>query len=471
MSSDRGKTEVIVLAAGKGVRMHSALPKVLHRVCGRTLVHRALIAALGVKPSKLLVVVGYGEDQLLAELARISENGKFHGVPLETARQGEQLGTGHAVQMALPKLSPDTASVVVMPGDCPLITPQAMSELSSGEEEVRFLTARFPDPTGFGRVVRGAKDEVLGIVEEKDCKDDQRRINEINSAIYVFKRKLLEAGIAQLKPANAQGEYYLTDLIDFSVKRGEKVKAICLQAPEVVLGANNRMELSELERKRRVELNNSFMEKGVTLEDPSSTYIDEEVEIAPDTFIGAGTRLKGKTSIASNVTIEGNSQITDSQIGRNCCIKFSSVIDSSILEESCEIGPFAHLRPGTHLHRKVKIGNFVETKKATLLEGAKANHLSYLGDAAIGERTNIGAGTITCNYDGVNKHQTEIGSDSFVGSNTCLVAPVKVGAKAYIGAGSTITKDVPGGALAVARGRQNNIDGWVQKRKTSKSSD
>lgn len=475
MASASPHTEVIILAAGKGVRMNSALPKVLHRVCGRSLVHRALIAALGVSPGRIVVVVGYGQERVRAELEALSVNGSFHGVPLETVIQDKQLGTGHAVQMAFPRLRAESKSVVVMPGDCPLISAEEMEKLAEGfassGEKLRFLTANFANPTGFGRVVRGKREEVIGIVEEKDASAEQRAIKEINSSIYIFERTLLEKGLKQLKPANAQGEYYLTDLIDFSVKGGEKVTALRLNSPEAVLGANNRMELSELERKRRLQINERVMLSGVTLEDPSSTYIDEDVQIGADTFIGANTRLRGKTVIESNVTIEGNASISNSRIGKETRIKFNCVIDDSVLEQGCEIGPFAHLRPGSHLHNKVKIGNFVETKKTEMQEGAKANHLSYLGDATIGAHTNIGAGTITCNYDGQKKHQTEIGADTFIGSNSCLVAPVKIGQNAYVGAGSTITKDVPQGALGIARGRQNNIDGWMTKRKGSKKLD
>ncbi len=465
------KCQVIILAAGKGVRMRSALPKVLHSVCGRTLVHRAIHAAAGLKPDSITVVVGYGEALVREEIDRLRSEPFMDGIAIDSVLQSEQLGTGHAVQIALPQISGD-AAVLVMPGDCPLISTAELERLQHEHEtkkaKLSFLTACFDDPAGLGRVIRGANGEALGIIERKDCTPEQLAIKEINSSIYIFEPELLKLGLASLKATNAQKEYYLTDTVDFAVKRGERVEAVRIENSEAVLGANDRAELSALETTRRAALNRKWMEQGVTLEDSASTYIDEDVQIGADTFIGAATHLRGKTVIGANVKIDGNAFITDATIGAGTHIKFSCVIDSSEIGESCDIGPFAHIRPGSKFHDRVKIGNFVETKKTEMKSGAKANHLSYLGDATVGERSNIGAGTITCNYDGTHKHRTEIGAESFIGSNSCLVAPVKLGNGAYIGAGSTITKDVPAGALAVGRSRQENKEGWMARKKASK---
>ena len=465
------KCQVIILAAGKGVRMRSALPKVLHRLCGQTLVHRAIRAAAGLKPDSIAVVVGYGEAQVREELSRLEKEPFLNGIPLRVVVQAEQLGTGHAVQMALPEISGE-ANVLIMPGDCPLISTADLQRLQrehqSTNSKLSFLTADFEDPAGLGRVIRNEKGAVVGIIERKDCSAEQLRIKEINSSIYIFEPELLKLGLASLKATNAQKEYYLTDTVDFAVKRADRVEAVRIENSEAVLGANDRAELSALESNRRAALNGKWMEQGVTLEDPAATYIEEDVQIGADSYIGAGTRLRGRTVVGPNVVIDGNSVITDAQIGAGTRIKFSCVIDSSEIGEACEIGPFAHVRPGSKFHGKVKIGNFVETKKTEMKAGAKANHLTYLGDATVGEKSNIGAGTITCNYDGTNKHRTDIGSSSFVGSNSCLVAPVNIGNDAYIGAGSTITKDVPDGALAVGRARQENKEGWMARKKASK---
>ncbi len=449
--------------------MRSELPKVLHRLCGRSLVHRTLAAGVGLRPERIFVVIGYGEQQLREELLRLGKLLLFQGIDLVPVVQSEQMGTGHAVQMVLPHLKESASPVIIMPGDCPLITTLPLQELvelqKQSDSQLSFLTAEVADPTGFGRVMRGSDRSVQGIVEHKDCSEAQLKIKEINSSVYSCDLDLLKKSLSTLRNDNAQQEYYLTDIIPYAIQQGQKVSAHIIKDSRLILGANSRSELSALELIRRHEINRQWMDEGVTMEDPTTVYIDEDVQLGQDTYLGAGTRLYGRTKLGRDVVIDGNCLISDSSIGEQTHLKFSCVIHESEVGPSCDIGPFVHLRPGSKLHEKVKIGNFVETKKTELKAGAKANHLSYLGDAVVGERVNIGAGTITCNYDGDSKHLTEIESGTFIGSNTCLVAPVKIGAGAYIAAGSTITEDVPAGALGVARARQVIKEDWAVNRK------
>ena len=327
------------------------------------------------------------------------------------------------------------------------------------------LTSCPPNPLGLGRVVRDASNRVLAVVEERDCTSEQRKINEVNTSVYFAKKEFLLKALSSLRTENAQKEYYLTDIISYGVSNGYKVEAVKLSDYRVVLGVNSRLELSRLEKVRREEIVKKFMDNGVTFEDPQVVYIDENVKIGQDCFIGAGTRLKGNTDIAENVIIEGNAVIVDSKISSGSVIKYFSVIEEAEVGRESIVGPFARLRPQAKLERKVHVGNFVEIKKSTLETGVKANHLTYIGDAEVGENTNIGAGTITCNYDGVNKHKTKIGKSAFVGSNTAFVAPVSVGDGALIGAGSVITRDVPADALGLERSELKIVEGWAKKKR------
>lgn len=457
--------QILILAAGKGTRMYSELPKVLFQVCGETLLRRAIKASIGLQPKRLVIVSGYQRQRVEEELDSIKKD--FRETEIISSFQEKQLGTGHAVISALGSLDKNIKNVLILPGDSPLLKTKILKDFlrdfEASKASLSLLSCLHPRPTGFGRIIR-ENSLLQKIVEDKDCNQEQRIINEINASIYLANYDFLLEGVKSLTPNNAQGEYYFTDIVASGVDKGDKVTAYVTKDYMSVSGANTRYEMSILEAARREEINKAWMEKGVTMEDPKNTYIDEQVEIATDTFIGAGTRLKGKTVIASGVIIEGESLISDSTIAAKSKIKLSCYIESSTIGEACSVGPFAHLRPESVLEKNVKIGNFVETKKAKLHEGAKASHLTYLGDCVVGEESNIGCGTITCNYDGEEKHQTMIGKNVFVGSNSCLIAPVTIGDNSYIAAGSVINKDVPEKALAIARGKQENKIAWVDRK-------
>jgi bifunctional UDP-N-acetylglucosamine pyrophosphorylase/glucosamine-1-phosphate N-acetyltransferase len=458
-------TQVIILAAGKGTRMKSELAKVLHKVCGVSLVEHALRAVSKLSTKRLILVVGHSATQVKSEV-------ESHACSLKLDAnfviQKTQNGTGDAVRYALESVSSSPNCVLIIPGDVPLLQSATLEKLVSDfylqNAAVTCLTFEPSNPDGYGRIVRNDKGEVIAIVEHRDCNQKQLQIREVNSSIYAVDINFLKEAISSLKPNNAQNELYLTDIVAFAASRNHKVSTLKVSNPQEVAGINTKEELSKIEVIRRSEINSKLMLSGVTMEDPLTTYIDEDVEIEPDCFIGANTRLKGKTKILSGTTIEGSSLINNSTIGQNSFIKLNCYIEESCLEQSCQIGPFAHLRPGTNLESSVKIGNFVETKKVKLSKGVKVNHLSYIGDATVGENTNVGAGTITCNYDGKNKNQITIGKNSFVGSNSCLVAPLTIGENAYIGAGSTVTEEVPDNSLALGRARQINKENWVNKR-------
>ncbi len=467
LSFDR--LEVVVLAAGKGTRMKSKLPKVLHRLCGQSLLARVLKAASGLNPARIVVVAGYEAELVSAEIDALKTYPFLENIEVEVVLQEQQKGTGHAAQVGLSKVSDKATAVLILPGDSPLLRSEDLALLltESGERETELclLSCEHPQPHGFGRIIRDSNERIIGIVEEKDCSDEQRQVQEINTSIYLCAPKFLAAALSQLDSKNAQGELYLTDIVAYAVTNAMPLASVKSEALEPVLGANTRAELSVLERFRRTQINQAWMEQGVTLEDPEHTYIDEDVSIGSDCFIGAGTKIRGHSIIADDVSIEGLSLIIDSNIGTGSEIRLSCEIESSKIGDHCSIGPFAHLRPGSFLWDKVKIGNFVETKKAELYHGVKVNHLSYIGDAEVGGGTNIGAGTITCNYDGANKHKTKIDAGCFIGSNTALVAPIEIGQGAYVAAGSTLTQNVPKGSLGVARGQQRNIDGWAERKK------
>lgn len=447
--------------------MRSELPKVLHRLCGRSLVERAVRAVAGLKPENILVVVGYGREQVEQDLEQLSQSSKL-GTKVKAVLQQEQRGTGDAVRSALSELPKNTTSVLIVPGDTPLLTTELLAALTKSTADLSFLTVKHSKPTGFGRIIRDSSGKILAIKEEKDCTEAERGIEEINVSLYLCKPDFLNKAIGSLKANNAQGEFYLTDIVEFAVTGKYSIDGIQTQSFANVAGANSRAELSDLEAIRRGEINREWMDKGVSFEDPARAYIDEDVTIGADSFIGSGARLKGKSSLESNVVVEGDSLIEDSFVGSGTRIKLGCSIETSRLGKNCAIGPFAHLRPGTELADEVHIGNFVETKKAILGKGAKANHLTYLGDTKVGAKSNIGAGTITCNYDGVKKHETIIGEAAFIGSNTSLVAPVKIGDRAVIGAGSVITKEVPNDALGLERSEQTIVKDWSKRKPRTK---
>ena len=460
--------QFIVLAAGKGTRMRSSLPKVLHPVCGQSLLERTIRACAECGPSKVVVVIGHGEALVRQELEEISKNNNFQEGFLDVCVQSEQNGTGHAVQLAIEHIDENCSDVLITSGDTPLIEGKTFLELieNSGSDNTLSVLSFAPeDPHGFGRICRNDAGEVCAIVEEKDCTAEQKEISEVNSSIYLAKREFLKNVLPKLQPNNAQGELYLTDIVSLGIEAGVSVRGVCSKDADSVAGANTRAELAELEAERRKRINTAHMDAGVTLRDPATTYIDEDVEIGPDTVIGPGVLLSGKTKVGQNVTIEAHSELRNAIVSDGVHIRLSCRIYDSEVGESSALGPFAHLRPGSKLSKDVRIGNFVETKKATLDKGAKVNHLSYVGDASVGADANLGAGTITCNYDGYKKSITEIGEGAFVGSNSALIAPVKIGKGAVVAAGSSISKNVPDDALGIVRAEQREISDWAKKRR------
>lgn len=441
----------VILAAGEGKRMRSDLPKVLHRVAGKTLVGHVISAVEEAGIEEIILVVGHGGDKVQAEL----------GPKFKYAWQEKQLGTGHALAQAR-DLAQGAETIVVLCGDTPLLRPQTLAHLVAEHRKQKaaatLLVAEVQDPTGYGRVVRDAQGRVQKIIEERDADENIRAIKEINSGTYCFDASRLWPALAEIRPENAQGEYYLTDVIALFCRQGEVVQAVLCTDPEEILGVNDRVQLACAGKILRRRINEELMLKGVTLVDPDNTYIDAGVEVGRDTIIFPFTFLEGKTSIGSGCTLGPHATIRDSRIGDDTVITYA-VIQECTIGAWCQVGPFAYLRPGTVLADRVKVGDFVEIKASRIGEGSKVPHLTYLGDAMVGKEVNIGAGTITCNYDGHKKWPTIIGDGAFIGSNTNLVAPVEVGEKALIGAGSTITENVPAGALALGRARQVNLAG------------
>ncbi|WP_323750368.1 bifunctional UDP-N-acetylglucosamine diphosphorylase/glucosamine-1-phosphate N-acetyltransferase GlmU [Marinobacter sp.] len=448
---------VVILAAGQGSRMKSALPKVLHPVAGKAMLHHVVETAKQLGAERIHTVIGHGADQVQASLEDDSVNWVL---------QTEQLGTGHAVAQALPDL-PDNARVLVLYGDVPLTrkdTLQGMVE-ELNDERLALLTVDLDNPQGYGRIVRSAEGQVQAIVEQKDATAEQQAIQEVNTGILAVSAKHLKSWLPTLSNSNAQGEYYLTDIIAMSVEHGLSVAVSQPQTAFEVQGVNNRLQLAELERWYQRQQADRLMTEGATLADPARVDVRGELSIGNDLWIDVNVVFEGKVSLGSNVSIGPGCVIKDASIADGAEIKAHSVIEGAVVGANAQIGPFARLRPGTELSANTKVGNFVETKKAIVGEGSKINHLSYVGDASLGRNVNVGAGTITCNYDGVNKFRTELGDGVFVGSNTSLVAPVKVDEGATIGAGSTITRDVAENDLAVARGKQRNISGWERPKK------
>ncbi len=449
---------VVILAAGQGSRMKSALPKVLHAVAGRPMLHHVIGTAKQLGAETIHTVIGHGADQVKAVTPETSVNWVV---------QSEQLGTGHAVAQALPDL-PDDARVLVLYGDVPLTRVDTLEAMVADLDDhtLGLLTVTLDDPAGYGRIVRDEAEQVTAIVEQKDATEAQRAIQEVNTGILAVSAKHLKSWLPTLSNANAQGEYYLTDIIAMAVDHGLSISVAQPGDAFEVQGVNNRLQLAELERWYQRREADRLMTEGATLADPARIDVRGDLTIGNDILIDVNVVFEGKVSIGSGVSIGPGCVIKDARIADGAQIHAHSVIEGASVGANAQIGPFARLRPGTELAADTKVGNFVETKKAVVGQGSKINHLSYVGDASLGRNVNVGAGTITCNYDGVNKFRTEIGDGVFVGSNTSLVAPVRISADATIGAGSTITRDVARSELAVARGRQRNVSGWERPKKS-----
>ena len=452
----------VVLAAGKGTRMKSALPKVLHPICGQPMLYYPLEAARLAGFQQLKVVVGH-RSELVSET--------FSADDITWVTQSDQLGTGHALMCAADSLRGYSGPLLLLCGDVPLIRSETLEQLqryhSQQQAAVTVLTAQMPNPSGYGRVIRDGE-QILQIVEERDADEQQRQITEINTGTYLFDTAFVLSALKGLNKNNAQREYYLTDVVAAAVAAGEKTRALCVDDPTEVMGINDRCQLAEAEVLMRWKINADLMFGGVSMTDPTTVYIDNGVEIGIDTILHPNVHLHGKTTIGKNCIIETGVVVVDSQIADGVHLKASSAIEEAQIGPDCKIGPMAHLRPGTVLTGNNKIGNFVETKKVHLGEKAQASHLTYLGDAEIGKNVNFGCGTITCNYDGVNKHKTIVEDDVFVGSDCQFIAPVTIGRNSLIAAGSTITMDVPPDSLALSRTEQTNVDGWrLRKQKKS----
>jgi len=442
---------VVILAAGKGTRMKSAMPKVLHPIAGRPMAQHVVDAAAALSPANTVVVYGHGGDQVRAAVT---------GERLQWAEQAEQLGTGHAVAQALPHLNEDV--VLVLYGDVPLIRPDTLRDFVARvtDRTLALMTLELDDPAGYGRIVRDEQGQVTRIVEQKDASDEQKRIREINTGILACSRRFLNDSLPKLSNRNAQGEYYLTDLIAMAVDAGMEVVTEQPAHAWEVDGVNDRVQLARLERVYQRVRAEALMRDGVTLLDPARLDIRGQVTTGTDVTIDVNVVLEGRVTLGEGVRIGPNCVIRDASIGAGTVVEANSVIDGAEVGEECNVGPFARLRPGTELAARARVGNFVETKKSRIGEGSKINHLTYIGDSRIGKGVNVGAGTITCNYDGVNKFQTVFKDGAFIGSNSSLVAPVTIGENATVGAGSVVTKDVPDNGLTVARAKQRNIENW-----------
>ncbi|MGP4003283.1 bifunctional UDP-N-acetylglucosamine diphosphorylase/glucosamine-1-phosphate N-acetyltransferase GlmU [Streptomyces sp. 8N706] len=467
MSANR-PAAVVVLAAGEGTRMKSATPKVLHSLCGRSLVGHVVAASRELDPEHLVVVVGHAREQVTAHLAEIDPGTR-------TAVQHEQNGTGHAVRMGLEELAggsdaaPVEGTVVVVCGDTPLLTGETLRRLAgahaSDGNAVTVLTAQVPDSTGYGRIVRDpAGGAVTAIVEHKDATEAQRAITEINSGVFAFDGRLLSEALGKVRTDNSQGEEYLTDVLGILRESGHRVGAAVAADHREILGINNRVQLAEARRLLNERLLRDAMLSGVTVVDPASTWVDVTVTFEPDAVVHPGTQLHGATHLAARAEVGPGCTLTDTVVGEGARV-INAVADGALIGPDASVGPYAYLRPGTKLGRKAKAGTYVEMKAADIGEGTKIPHLSYVGDATIGDYTNIGAASVFVNYDGEHKHHTTVGSHCKTGSDNMFVAPVTVGDGAYTAAGSVITKDVPPGALAVARGQQRNIEGWVARKR------
>ncbi|MFF9310866.1 bifunctional UDP-N-acetylglucosamine diphosphorylase/glucosamine-1-phosphate N-acetyltransferase GlmU [Streptomyces sp. NPDC014748] len=454
---------VVVLAAGEGTRMKSATPKVLHEICGRSLVGHVLAAARELNPENLVVVVGHAREQVTAHLAEVDAAAR-------TAVQEKQKGTGHAVRMGLEELGGSVeGTVIVVCGDTPLLTAGTLRDLAAAHagdgNAVTVLTAEVPDATGYGRIVRDAgTGAVTAIVEHKDATEAERAIREINSGVFAFDGRLLADALGKVRTNNSQGEEYLTDVLGILREAGHRVGASVAGDHREIAGINNRVQLAEARRILNDRLLTAAMLSGVTVVDPATTWVDVTVTFEQDVTVLPGTQLHGATHLAAGSVVGPNSRLTDTKVGAGARVD-NTVSDGAVVGPEASVGPYAYLRPGTRLGLKSKVGTYVETKNARIGEGTKVPHLSYVGDATIGEYTNIGAASVFVNYDGQDKHHTTVGSHCRTGSDNMFVAPVTIGDGAYTAAGSVITKNVPPGSLAVARGQQRNIEGWVARKR------
>lgn len=449
--------EVIILAAGQGTRMRSALPKVLHRLAGKPLAGHVTDTARALAAEKIHLVIGHGAEAVRATL---------QAKDVDFVVQEQQLGTGHAVNQALPALQEDSR-VLILYGDVPLIRKETLEQLLEkvNDQQMGLLTVTLSDPQGYGRILRDQAGEVAAIVEQKDATAEQLQITEVNTGILAVTATQLRRWLPQLSNDNAQGEYYLTDIIDLAYRETTRIASVQPTSREEVEGVNNRLQLATLERVFQARQAEALMLAGVTLADPARIDVRGKLNTARDVLIDVGCVFEGCVELAEGVEIGPYCVLKNVRVGPGVKIASHSVLEDCDLDGDNQVGPFARLRPGTHLEAHAKVGNFVETKKAHIGQGAKVNHLSYIGDAWVGAEANIGAGTITCNYDGVNKHATQIGAGAFIGSNSSLVAPVHIGAGATIGAGSTIARDVPDAALAVTRAKQLQKNNWPRPAK------
>jgi bifunctional UDP-N-acetylglucosamine pyrophosphorylase/glucosamine-1-phosphate N-acetyltransferase len=450
---------VIILAAGLGKRMKSRLPKVMHPLSGKPLLSHVLATARRLKPEKVAIIVGHG-----AERVRQACHNDVTWV-----LQEQQLGTGHAVFCAKKSFGEFSGDILILSGDVPLISERTLNAIIQGHRHdnasLTLLTASLEQPRGYGRVLRHADGSIAGIVEEKDATDVQQQINEINAGVYVASAPFLFSALEKIENRNEQGEYYLPDTAAIALKHGKRVATVNAEDAREVMGINTREELAQMEKTLQERINRKWMDNGVTLRDPNTTYIDIDVVIGKDTVIGPNTQLRGNTVIGERCQIDGSAFLTDVQIDDEVHIKFSVVMTSSRVASGAIIGPFAHLRPGSALGANVHIGNFVETKEATIGENSKANHLAYLGDVTMGRDGNIGAGTIVCNYDGFKKYRTKIGDRVQVGSDSTLVAPISLGDDVYVATASTLRHDIPDGALAFNERQERVREGWTQQKR------
>jgi bifunctional UDP-N-acetylglucosamine pyrophosphorylase/glucosamine-1-phosphate N-acetyltransferase len=457
---------VIILAAGQGTRMKSSLPKVLHALGGKALFLHPLEVARRLQPQKIVIVIGHGGEAVQRAYGRTD---------VAWVLQEKQLGTGHAVLSAKDNFREFSGSIFILSGDVPLITENSLTALLEHhlkqKAALTMMTARLDDPKGYGRILRDPQGEIVGTIEERDANPAQKRICEVNAGVYVASPEFIFTALEGVDNRNQQGEYYLPDVVAIGLAQGKTIATLQIDDAREMLGINTREELAAMEKTLQERINRHWMASGVTLKDPQTTYIEEGVAIGTDTVIGPNTHLRGRTTLGERCQIDGSAYLTDAQIGDEVHLRFSVVLTGCRVDRGAIIGPFAHLRPGTALAANVHIGNFVETKEARVGEGTKANHLTYLGDVAIGRDTNIGAGTITCNYDGFQKYRTSIGDRVQVGSDSTLVAPIVLGDDVYVATASTVRHDVPAGALVYNAREERIRQGWTeQKRKKMKGS-
>ncbi len=461
MNSALARTSAVVLAAGFGTRMKSTLPKVLHRSCGLPLVHYPVRAALEAGASEVIVVVGHGREHVESYLR------EAFGARVKFALQDKPCGTGDAARAALPALAADCERVLVFYGDAPLVGAADLAKIAEALDEnptspLAMATCTLADPTGYGRVLRDATGHIVAIREQKDCTPEERAVTEINPGIYAARADFFREALASLTPNNAQGEYYLTDIVAFAPERGDRVIGVA-SSPDVMIGINDRQQLFEAEATMHERLLTKHRKAGVTIRE--GARIEDGVTLGTDVIVESGVVLRGKTSIGNGCQIDVGSVLTNVTVGENVRIKPYTVAEDAVIGRAAQIGPFSHLRPASVLGEESHVGNFVELKKTTLGNRSKANHLAYLGDGIVGEDVNVGAGTIFCNYDGFQKHTTILEDGVFIGSDSQLVAPVRVGKGAYVATATCVTKDVPAGALAIARTKQDNKDGYADRLK------